>query len=129
MQHRLASVETKSTALTHLLRSLHWLPVKFRTDFRICVLTDRTLREKTYYLLSTFATSLPFCSLAFRKAIALSVVRVKTNAKARVSCSCARALWNNFPLSVHSAFSVATFRNFLNTHLFVTNTPDVLLML
>ena len=49
VQNRLARVETQSPPYTRsvpLLRSLHWLPVKFRVDFKICLLTYQTLSEK-----------------------------------------------------------------------------------
>ena len=49
VQNRLARVVTKSSPFTHsfpLLRSLHWLPVKCRVDFKICLLTHKTLSEK-----------------------------------------------------------------------------------
>ena len=40
--NRLARVVTKSPPFTHsvpMLRSLHWLPVKYRVHFKICLLT------------------------------------------------------------------------------------------
>ena len=46
VQNRLALVVTKTPPFIHsvpLLRSLHWLPVKFRVDFKICLLTYKTL--------------------------------------------------------------------------------------
>ena len=76
-----------------LLRSLHELPVKFRTDFKICLLTCKTLSEKhPVYLLTLLVASLPSRSLRSHKGIALCVPSVKTNvtqghfALAPVSC-------------------------------------------
>ena len=58
----LARVVTKSPPFTHsvpLLRSLHWLPVKYRVHFKICLLTYRDLHEKQpVSLRSLIATSL-----------------------------------------------------------------------
>ena len=48
----------------------------------------------------------------------LSVPRVKNNTRARAFHSYAPSLWNNLPLSVLSANSVATFKKYLKTHLF-----------
>ena len=48
----------------------------------------------------------------------LSVPRVKTNTGARAFHPCAPSLWNNLPLSVHSASSVANFKKYMKTHLF-----------
>ena len=57
------------------------------------------------------ATSIPSHSLRSNNDNSLSVPRVKTNTGARAFHSCAPSLWNNLPLSVHSASSVATFKN------------------
>ena len=48
----------------------------------------------------------------------LSVRKVKTNTGARAFHSCAPSLWNNLPLSVRSAITVATFKKHLKTNLF-----------
>ena len=68
VQNWLARVVTKSPPLTHsvpLLCSLHWLPVKCRVDFNICLLTYKTLSAKQpVYLHSLLATPLPSRSLS-----------------------------------------------------------------
>ena len=92
VQNRLARVVTKSPPFTRsvpLLRFLHWLPVKFRVDFKICLLTYKTLSEKQpVYLHSLLAAPLPSHSLRSNKGITLSVPRVKTNAGKRSFSSC-----------------------------------------
>ena len=50
VQNQLARLVTRSPPFTRsipLLRSLHWLPVRFRILFKINLLTYNTLREKT----------------------------------------------------------------------------------
>ena len=119
---RLACVVTKSPPFTHsvpLLRSLHWLPVKYRVHFKICLLTYKALyEEQPVYLCSLIAISLPSRSLRSNRGITLSIPRTKTNTGARAFSSCAPSLWNNLPLSVRSATSVAIFRRRLKTYLF-----------
>ena len=65
--NRLARMVTKSPAFTRsvpLLRSLHWLPVKYRVHFKICLLTYKALHEEQpIYLRSLIAISLPSRSL------------------------------------------------------------------
>ena len=121
-QNQLARLVTKSPPFTRsipLLRSLHWLPVRFRILFKINLLTYKTLREKQpVYLHSMLAASIPSRSLRSNNDNSLSVPRVKTNTGARAFHSCAPSLWNNLPLSVRSASSVATFKKYLKTHLF-----------
>ena len=102
--NRLARVVTKSPPSTRsvpLLRSLHWLPVKYRVHFKICLLTNKALHEEQpVYLRSLIAISLPSRSLRSNRGITLSIPRIKTNTGARAFSSCALSLWNNLPLSV-----------------------------
>ena len=120
--NRLALVVTKSPPFTcsvPLLRSLHWLPVKYGVHFKICLLTYKALHEEQpVYLRSLIAISLPSRSLRSNRGITLSVPRIKTNTGARAFSSCAPSVWNYLPLSVRSATSVATFRRRLKTYLF-----------
>ena len=117
--NHLARVVTKSSPFTRsvpLLRFLHWLPLKYKVHFKICLLTYKALHEEqAVYLHSLIATSLPSRSVRSNRGITLSVPRIKTNTGTRAFSSCARSLWNNLPLSVHSATSVATFRRHLKT--------------
>ena len=120
--NRLARVVTKSPPFTRsvpLLCSFHWPPVKYKVHFKICLLTYKALHEEQpVYLRSLIATSLPSRSLRSNRGITLSVPRIRTNTGARAFSSCAPSLWNNLPLSVRSATSVATFRRRLKTYLF-----------
>ena len=120
--NRLARVVTKSPLFTYsvpLLRSLHWLPIKYRVHFKICLLTYKALQEQQpVYLRSLIAIFFPSRSLRSNRGITLSIPRIKTNTGARAFSSCAPSLWNNLPLSLRSATSVATFRRHLKTYLF-----------
>ena len=124
VQNQLAHLVTKSPPFTRitripLLRSLYWLPVRFRILFKINLLTCKTLREKQpVYLHSMLAASIPSRSLRSNNDNSLSILRVKTNTGTRAFHSSAASLWNNLPLSVHSASSVATFKKYLKTYLF-----------
>ena len=122
VRNQLVRLVTKSPLFTRsipLLRSLHWLPVRFRILFKSNLLTCKTLREKQpVYLHSMLVTLIPSRSLRSNNDHSLSVPRVKTSTGARSFHSCAPSLWNNLPLSVRSASSVATFKKYLKTHLF-----------
>ena len=121
--NRLARVVTKSPPLP-LLRSLHWLPVKYRVHFKICLLTYKAVNEEQpVYLCSLIAISLLSRSLRSNRGITLSIPRIKTNTGARAFSSCAPSLWNNLPVSVRSATSDATFRRRLKTYLFDLASP------
>ena len=125
--NRLARVATKSPPFARsvpLLHSLHWLPVKHRIHFKICLLTYKALHgEQSVYLRSLIATFLPSRSLRSNRGITLSVPRIKTNTGARAFSYCTPSLWNNLSLSVHLATSVATFGRRLKTYLFDLASP------
>ena len=78
VQNGLARVVTKSPPSTRsvpLLCSLLWLPIKFRVDFKICLLIYNTLSEKQpVYQHSLLAIPLPSRSLRSNKGITLSVL-------------------------------------------------------
>ena len=122
VQNRLVHLVTRSHPFTHslsLLRSLHWLPVRFRILFKINFLTYKTVHEKQpVYLHSMLAAPLPSRSLRSNTNNRMSVPRVKTNTDVRAFHSCAPSLWNNLQLAVRSASSVATFKKHLKTHHF-----------
>ena len=81
--NRLARVVTKSPPLSRsvpLLHSLHWLPVKYRVHFKICLLTYNALHEEQpVYLCCLITSSLPSRSLRSTRGITLSVPRIKSN--------------------------------------------------
>ena len=126
---RLAHVVTKSPPFTRsipLLRSLHWLRVKYSVHFKICLLTYKALlEEQPVYLHSLIAISLPSRSLRSNRGITLSIPRIKTNTGARAFSSHVPSLLNNLPLSARSATSLATFRRHLKTYLFDLAFPPV----
>ena len=111
VQNQLARLVTKSPPFTRshpLLRSLHWLPVRFRILFKIHLLTYKTLHEKQpVYLHSMLATSIPSRSLRSNNDNSLSVPRVKTNTGARAF----QSLWNNLPCLSAEPFQLLPLRN------------------
>ena len=139
IQNWLAYLVTKSSPCTcnlPLLRLIYWLSVSFRILFKINLLTYKTLHEKQpVYLHSMLAAPLPSHSLRSNNDNNLSVPRVKTNTGARGFNFCAPSLWNNLPLSVHSAISVSTLNKHVKTSLWLglfpidICMPDGLLML
>ena len=87
VQNQQARLVTKSPPFTRsipLLRSLHWLPLRFRILFKINSLTYKTLHEKQpVYLHSMLAASIPSRSLRSNNDNTLSIPRVKSNTGAR----------------------------------------------
>ena len=114
VQNWLAHVEMKSPLFARsvpLLCSFQWLPVKFRVDFKTCLLTYMTLQKKNLFIFhSMLVTSLSSHSLRPNKGITLLVLRVKANTGARALHSAAPSIWNHLLLSVCTATLTVIFR-------------------
>jgi hypothetical protein len=122
VQNCLARVVTRSPPLTRslpLLKSLHWLPVRFRLSYKVRLLTFKAIHFQQPSYLRNMLVEAPLArSLRSNKGLLLSVPRVKTKTGERAFSSCAPVLWNSLPLKLRSAPSVATFKKQLKTHLF-----------
>ena len=122
VQNCLARVVTKSGRFASSLplrRSLHWLPISSRIEFKINLLTFKVLSTgQPSYLSNLISRAMPRRILRSNNEILLSVPRVKTMTGARAFSSCAPTLWNRLPLSVRSSDTVSVFRKRLKTHLF-----------
>ena len=122
VQNCLARIVTKSGRFAPSLplrRSLHWLPVSFRIEFKIGVLTYKALStEQPAYLSSLLCKTIPSRTLRSNKGLLLSLPRTKTKSGTRAFSSAAPAVWNKLPLSVRSCATLLSFRKHLKTHLF-----------
>ena len=102
-----------------LLKSLHWLPVRYRIIFKICTITYHALSTKQpAYLHSMLTPARQPRQLRSSGSDLLSVPRVKTSAGTRAVSVAASTLWNSLPDSVKSARNIASFRGNLKTCLF-----------
>ena len=112
VQNCMAMVGTRSPRFSRsvpLLRSLHWLPVRYRIIVKICAIIYQALSTKQSEYLHLLRSS---------GSHLLSVPRVKTNAGTRSFSVAAPTLWNSLPDSVKSARHLASFRRNLKTYLF-----------
>ena len=118
----LARVVTRSPHFSRsvpLLKSLHWLPVRYRIIFKICTITYQALSNKQpAYLHSMFIPARQPRQLRSSGSDLLSVPRVKTNAGTRVFSVATPTLWNSLHDSIKSARNIALFRRNLKTYHF-----------
>ena len=116
----------KRSHVTNTLKGLHWLPVKHRIIFKVNCITYKVLHTGLPVYLQNYVK--PYtCSVNTRRsspsqkiltAFPFSkVFKSRKHFNASFAFS-APLLWNNLPLSVRSAPSLATFRNRLKAHLF-----------
>ena len=122
IQNTLARVVTNTSKFEHItpiLKKLHWLPIKQRIDYKLCLLTYKTLQiQQPTYLYNSL--SFPSHSLSTRSSDSsvLSIPYVRTSLGKRAFSVIAPRLWNSLPPDTHSSLSVSTFRSKVKTHLF-----------
>lgn len=122
VQNCLARVVTRAGRFAPsipLRRSLHWLPISSRIQFKILTLTYKTLSTgKPSYLADLIRLATPSRDLRFNKGPLLSAPKCKTKTGTRVFSVCAPSLWNRLPPCIRFSESLTCFRQRLKTHLF-----------
>ena len=131
IQNTLARVVTNTSQFEHItpmLKKLHWLPIKQRIDYKLCLLTYKTLQiQQPTYLYNSL--SFPSHSLSTRSSDSsvLSIPYVRTSLGKRAFSVIAPRLWNSLPPDTRNSLSVSTFRSKLKTHLFKLAFPPSIL--
>ena len=135
IQNSLCRVVTCSSKFSHItpqLKKLHWLPVRYRVQFKIGLITYKILTQgQPVYLRGLIHPYTSFRNTR-RSTPKLKFLQTPTF-DPRVHKSIkhfsnsfshyAPALWNSFPLHVRNSPSVASFRKHLKTHLFSSSFP------
>ena len=120
---RLIFREQKFCHVTPFIYELHWLPIKYRIEFKILLITFKILNFLApTYLLSLISLMLP-SKYNLRNSIdnlLLSYPRFKSKATLgdRSFTFAAPELWNALPFDIRSASTVSSFKAKLKTHLF-----------
>ena len=105
VQNTLARVVTNTSKFEHItpiLKKLHWLPIKQRIDYKLCLLTYKTLQiQQPTYLYNCL--SFPSHSLSTRSSDSsvLSIPYVQTSLGKRAFSVIAPRLWNSIPPTRH----------------------------
>ena len=123
VQNTAARILTKTRKydhITHILKSLHWLPVDKRMEFKINLLTFKCLHgEGPEYLTELLTPYTPHRTLrsADRHLLCVPKTRLKTYGD-RSFAKCAPTLWNSLPETVKSSQTLSIFKAALKAHLF-----------
>ena len=131
IQNTLARVVTNTSKFEHItpiLKKLHWLPIKQRIDYKLCLLTYKTLQiQQPTYLYNSL--SFPSHSLSTRSSDSsvLSIPYVRTSLGKGAFSVIAPRLWHSLPPDTRNSLSVSTFRSTLKTHLFKLAFPPWIL--
>ena len=104
---RLIFREQKFCHVTPLISELHWLPIKYRIEFKILLITFKILN----FLAPTYLSSLISLRLPSKYNL--------RNSSDNLLLSYPRfKLWNALPFDIRSASTVSIFKAKLKTHLF-----------
>ncbi|XP_076844395.1 uncharacterized protein LOC143489331 [Brachyhypopomus gauderio] len=124
VQNAAARVLTRTRKFQHIspvLSALHWLPVKFRIDFKILLLTYKALHglapEYLQELISYYEPPRPLRSQGAGLLLVPKINKVTVGGRA-FSCK-APQLWNNLPKCVRDSDTVTIFKSRLKTHFLV----------
>ncbi len=122
IQNAAARILTRTRKYEHItpvLRSLHWLPVTFRIDFKVLLLVYKSLNgigpKYMADMLTEYKPNRPLRSLGSSQ---LEIPRVHTKQGESAFSYYAARSWNQLPEEIKCAKTLATFKSGLKTHLF-----------
>ena len=120
---RLILKEQKFCHITPLIFKLHWLPIRYRIEFKILLITFKILNFLAPSYLSSLISLRPPSKYNLRNSsdkLLLSHPSFKSKATLgdRSFTCAAPKLWNELPLDIRSARTVNIFKAKLKTHLF-----------
>lgn len=117
---RLILGKSKFESSTQMLKTLHWLPVKARIEYKIAVFCYSSIKTTApTYISELLSPYVP--PRALRSQDSGLLVEPRCNLKTfgdRSFRKIGPTLWNSLPNALRSASSVESFRKHLKTHLF-----------
>ena len=120
---RLVSGSPRFCRITPVLNSLHWLPIKYRIDFKLLLLTFKCLYGVAPKYLADLLTIRLNSRYNLRSCNA-GITLLPTTAKFRVTlgdrafAAAAPKLWNSLPPRIRSINSIDEFKAAVKTYLF-----------
>ncbi|KAI2648195.1 putative RNA-directed DNA polymerase from transposon BS [Labeo rohita] len=116
---RLLTGVRKHEHITSVLRSLHWLPVRFRIDFKVLMLVFKCLNGLAPSYLSDLCEYHPERTLRSANQSLLTVPKSKLKSRGdRAFAIAAPKLWNKLPIHIKTAPTLHIFKSKLKTYLF-----------
>ncbi len=106
--------------ITPILRSLHWLPVQHRIEFKILLLVYKSLNNLAPpYLTNLLHPYIPTRRLRAEEKCILQIPRTRLKTRGNRAFEVAGpTLWNNLPSHIRTAPTLSEFKSCLKTHLF-----------
>src|SRR4029434_4060684 len=112
--------DRKSEHITPILHSLHWLPVSFRIDYKVLILTHTCINgHAPPYLQELITPQTSTYTLRSSNSSLLRVPKTKLRTMAdRAFCSAAPRLWNSLPDHLRATQTLDSFKAGLKSFLF-----------
>ena len=132
VQNSLCRVVTCSSKFSHITPQLHWLPVRYRVQFKIGLITYKILNQgQAVYLkelIHPYTSSRNTrCSTPKLKFLHTHTFDRRVHKSIKDFSNSFRhyapVLWNSFPFQIRNSPSVTSFRKHLKTHLFNSSFP------
>ena len=116
---RLVTLTKKTTHITPILKSLHWLPVQKRIKFKILILVYRAIHHLApKYIQDSLHIYRPSRSLRSSNSLLLQVPRTFHTWGDHSFSHMGPTLWNSLPFSLRNAPTLSTFKKHLKTYLY-----------
>ena len=117
---RLLTNTKKYDHITPVLASLHWLPIRYRIEFKLLLYTFKSLHGLAPTSLSELLHHhTPTRALRPADQLLLEVPRSRLKTRGdRAFSVVAPKLWNALPLDIRAAQSLGVFKSLLKTHLY-----------
>ena len=126
VQNCAARIVTRRSRFDHIspvLKDLHWLPVHRRVQFKTLLYTYEAIHKQAPgYLSDMVSVRVPTRALRSASTIVLAVpsrTETKTKFRERHFKYSSSTLWNDLPIEIRNAPSLAIFKTLLNRHLFL----------
>ena len=112
---------TKWDSVTACIASLHWLPIKQRIKFKLCMLTYKLLHNKgpkyLQELLQYRKSNRNLISSSDQHLLLILRTKLKTYADRSFKIA-APTVWNELPHQIRSSQTLLKFKSLLKTHLY-----------
>ena len=117
---RLIMMKSKRDSISEILKSLHWLPVRQRIHFKICLMVYKCLNGKGPQYLQELLQNRPHTRTlrsSSQNLLLVPKMRTETFGK-RAFVYAGPKLWNELPLHIRDSDSLIDFKKKLKTFLF-----------
>ena len=118
---RIITRTSRQSHITPVIKGLHWLPVKYRVQYKILAYAYKALHGSSpIYIRNMIEVHRHVRNL--RSTDTLSLVLPKSRSVTygnRSFVYTAPKLWNSLPVNVRNADTLGSFKKLLKTHLFV----------